>query len=62
MPFIYETEEPEAKTPCCAADAATESGPCCDPVTGQTTAEPTKLCCDKAQKRADEGASSGCCG
>ncbi len=64
MSFIYEAKPQDqvAKPACCDADAATTPGPSCDPVTGKTTADPTKLCCEKAEKVASEGTSSGCCG
>jgi len=68
MSFIYKTEpETQPQTPkasaCCDADAAIESGPCCDPETGATTIDPSKLCCDAAAEKAAEAPkSSSCCG
>jgi len=66
MPFIYESPTPRKPSPCCDADAKTESGPCCDKKTGVTTADPSKLCCDAAPGPSVEAdaskPSTGCCG
>lgn len=74
MTFIYPTpkdltassEAPVKADPCCTADAETVSGPCCDPKTGATTKDPSKLCCDSAKEKqtapSTSQSSSSCCG